>query len=378
MKLDLVKYSLLCVGACLLCGCGDDSDDKKSTSAAACDANALRCSADGQAVERCAQDGSQWKIDQTCTYGCDANACKEAPTPSNCEANTRQCDKDNKTLLVCGSDGKWKTETVCDGACSQSACQNQIPGNDPSDDRLEGKTCNADIFKDSCDENILTYCESDTGSLKDQTIHKLDCSEESAVTGIDMSCQIIQGYGSCFPDSLECIPGSPSFGMCNFDEDNYAMVSEMVCVKSENDEKSFWYEENYVECHNGEGLCDADHQCQPAVQCNPKTYEEACAGDYAALFCDEDSKIVVGVSCDTGDVCEVLKVDGKAYSACINPAKTCKGGEHTVKCEEDDEDGDHLVETDCYETMDGRHKYLKSFITDDCPKGCNSSKTACE
>ncbi len=80
-----------------------------------------------------------WTSVEYCVYGCKNGACKPSPI---CKPSSLKCDKDN--LAVCNEDGsEWKLNQSCDYQCSDGACIGK-------NETMQINTTNSNFLSDNC------------------------------------------------------------------------------------------------------------------------------------------------------------------------------------------------------------------------------------
>ena len=300
---------LICLSACSLPACSDDSavtDD--SSKNGACTAADNICF-DNSTAQICENGILYHKI---CAYGCENGACQDPP---KCTAADNAC-QDEKTLSICDETAGIMKERECAFGCAGNACASGActPADNICFDNNTAQTCeNGALYREKCahgcangacqeppkctpadnackDEKTLSICDEASGIMKER---------ECANGCVNNAC----ASGACTPADNIC----------------FANNTAQTC------ENGALYREKCAHgCANG--------ACQEPPKCTPA--DNACKDEKILSICDETAGIMKERECEygcAGNACALpcTAADNKCIDA--NTIQICKNGHISAK-----------------------------------------------
>jgi cysteine-rich repeat protein len=245
-----------------------------------CAPESLRCGPDGEAVQRCAPDGSAWLAPVGCQAGnlCRSGVCE----PWVCTPGSSVCLGDGRTRRLCGDRGDTQRDEpcsssqYCDDASGSARCLAQVctPGQVRCLDLSRREVCN----DRGSAWNTLAVCS----------------AEQSCVAGV---CEL----RVCTPNAARCVDGSTR-ATCNA---TGTVESPQGCGTN---------------AFCSEGFCRT-RVCTPG--------QITCVGTTARRICDELGSGTTDVACAGDQVCEagacVARICAAGQRTCSGPAtvRTC-------------------------------------------------------
>jgi hypothetical protein len=287
-------------------GCVGDACDE------GCAEGETRCSADGTAVQSCA-DGV-WQ-DEPCQFVCAGGSCG-----GECSPGTTQCLNDS-TQQTCSAAGQWGSATTCQFACVTDVCGGEcVPGTNQCSNASTRQTCSSTGIWGSnftcplgCTGTSCTGCPSPPSSCQGATNGNVCTSTTQYITcNTDMNgCVAASATQTCATGTCN---GSPGVAVCSCPTPPavcQGATSGNVCTSSN----------QYVTCSlNSYGCVVAS-----AVQnCAMGT----CSGSAGAAACGCPTPPAACQGATSGNVCQ----SSSSYVTCSSDGNGCVTASMTATC----------------------------------------------
>ncbi len=304
-----------------------------------CTNKAQQCN--GNILQLC--DNGTWISIKDCgEAGCNiqTNTCHTpSENPETCTQGEKRCDG---TVLQMCVNNAWVSGPDCASTgytCNAGQCvSNSNPGNNNggntgNGDTTVGAACDPTTYAGACsnDGSKRYYCDNTSSVIVEK-----DCNAGTVceVKGVNIT--------KCVAD--------PN---CNKTEETESSCSDGTDNDCDGDIDS-----NDHDCTNDSNGVFLSYKLN--TSCEPSTYQAGCGADGSrGHYCGKSSKVITGMNCYPGTVCQV---QGANYVRCVVDPSCIKTEEAETNCTDDmDNDCDGLIDSldfDCTSDADNENTKL--------------------